>query len=86
MSTPTRAVNPWLIAVAVVVPTFMEVLDTTIANVALPYMQGSVSASQDFTSRFTATRAQFGRVMSERCARLSTSFQPSVACCVRITF
>jgi DHA2 family multidrug resistance protein len=29
------AINPWLVAIAVVIPTFMEVLDTTIANVAL---------------------------------------------------
>ena len=33
-----RVFNPWLIALAVVVPTFMEVLDTTIANVALRYI------------------------------------------------
>src|SRR5437868_14519733 len=39
-----RAYNPWFIALAVVVPTFMEVLDTTIANVALRYMAGGLSA------------------------------------------
>jgi DHA2 family multidrug resistance protein len=39
------AAGPWLIAVAVVVPTFMEVLDTTIANVALRYIAGGLSAS-----------------------------------------
>ena len=39
------AVNPWLVAAAVVVPTFMEVLDTTIANVALRYIAGGLSAS-----------------------------------------
>jgi DHA2 family multidrug resistance protein len=39
-----RTINPWLIALAVVVPTFMEVLDTTIANVALRYMAGGLSA------------------------------------------
>jgi DHA2 family multidrug resistance protein len=39
------AVNPWFIALAVVVPTFMEVLDTTIANVALRYIAGGLSAS-----------------------------------------
>ncbi len=39
-------VNPWLVAVAVVVPTFMEVLDTTIANVALRYIAGGLSAAQ----------------------------------------
>src|ERR1044071_7991608 len=39
-----RAISPWLIAVAVVIPTFMEVLDTTIANVALRYIAGGLSA------------------------------------------
>jgi MFS transporter, DHA2 family, multidrug resistance protein len=39
------AVNPWVIAAAVVVPTFMEVLDTTIANVALRYIAGGLSAA-----------------------------------------
>ena len=41
----SRAFNPWLIAMAVVVPTFMEVLDTTIANVALRYIAGGLSAA-----------------------------------------
>src|SRR5580704_11153508 len=40
-----RTINPWLIALAVVVPTFMEVLDTTIANVALRYIAGGLSAA-----------------------------------------
>jgi DHA2 family multidrug resistance protein len=40
-----RIFNPWLIAIAVVVPTFMEVLDTTIANVALRYISGGLSAA-----------------------------------------
>jgi DHA2 family multidrug resistance protein len=39
-----RAINPWIVALAVVIPTFMEVLDTTIANVALRYMAGGLSA------------------------------------------
>src|SRR5881227_4135755 len=39
------AINPWLVAIAVVIPTFMEVLDTTIANVALRYIAGGLSAS-----------------------------------------
>ncbi|HEY1684957.1 MAG TPA: DHA2 family efflux MFS transporter permease subunit [Tepidisphaeraceae bacterium] len=38
-------VNPWLIAIAVMSATFMEVLDTTIVNVALPHIAGSLSAS-----------------------------------------
>jgi MFS transporter, DHA2 family, multidrug resistance protein len=40
-------VNPWLIAAAVMLATFMEVLDTAIASVALPYIAGSLSASTD---------------------------------------
>src|SRR5271157_5938115 len=39
------AVNPWLVAVAVVIPTFMEVVDTTVANVALRYIAGGLSAA-----------------------------------------
>ncbi|HEY4357142.1 MAG TPA: DHA2 family efflux MFS transporter permease subunit [Acidobacteriaceae bacterium] len=39
--------NPWLIALTVTIATFMEVLDTSIANVALPHIAGSVGASQD---------------------------------------
>ncbi|MBV8705118.1 MAG: MFS transporter, partial [Acetobacteraceae bacterium] len=41
------AANPWLVAAAVVVPTFMEVLDTTIAVVALRYIAGGLSATVD---------------------------------------
>src|SRR3984885_12865898 len=40
-------VNPWLIAAAVMLATFMEVLDTAIASVALPYIAGSLSATND---------------------------------------
>ncbi|SRR5579871_803666 len=40
-------VNPWLIAISVMLATFMEVLDTSIAAVALPYIAGSLSASND---------------------------------------
>lgn len=39
------SVNPWLIAISVILPTFMEVLDTTIANVALNNIAGSMSVS-----------------------------------------
>lgn len=38
-------VNPWIIAISVMLATFMEVLDTAIASVALPYIAGSLSAS-----------------------------------------
>ncbi|HTZ70574.1 MAG TPA: DHA2 family efflux MFS transporter permease subunit [Acetobacteraceae bacterium] len=39
--------NPWLIAMAVSIATFMEVLDTTIANVSLRHIAGSLAASED---------------------------------------
>src|SRR6188474_489750 len=39
------ALGRWLVAVIVLVPTFMEVLDTTIANVALRYIAGGLSAA-----------------------------------------
>src|SRR5215472_11682207 len=44
-SRSSLAVNPWLLAAVVVVPTFMEVLDTTIAVVALRYIAGGLSAT-----------------------------------------
>jgi DHA2 family multidrug resistance protein len=40
-------INPWLIAIAVMSSTFMEVLDTTVVNVSLPHIAGNLSASVD---------------------------------------
>ncbi len=45
MSRPVS--SPWMIAVSVMLATFMEVLDTSIASVALPYIAGSLSATND---------------------------------------
>ena len=42
-----RHVNPWLITVAVMFATFMEVLDTTVVNVSLPHIAGNLSATID---------------------------------------
>ena len=39
--------NPWLVAMTVTLATFMEVLDTSIANIALPHIAGSFGASSD---------------------------------------
>ena len=50
-----RAPNPWLIAVVVAIATFMEVLDTTIANVALPYIAGGLGVSEDEASWVVTT-------------------------------
>ena len=41
------AVNPWLVAVSVMLATFMEVLDTSVANVSLPHIAGSLAASTE---------------------------------------
>src|SRR5436305_625810 len=43
----TPGVNPWLISMVVMLSTFMEVLDTSIANVSLPHIAGNLSATQD---------------------------------------
>ncbi|HEY7791908.1 MAG TPA: DHA2 family efflux MFS transporter permease subunit [Vicinamibacterales bacterium] len=40
-------INPWIVAVAVMLSTFMEVLDTTVVNVSLPHIAGSLSATID---------------------------------------
>src|SRR6185437_10635033 len=52
---PGTATNPWLIAVLVALATFMEVLDTTIANVALPYIAGGMGTSVDEASWVVTT-------------------------------
>ncbi len=44
---PDGTINPWVIAVTVTLATFMEVLDTSIANVALPHIAGNLSAGSD---------------------------------------
>jgi DHA2 family multidrug resistance protein len=49
------AVNPWVIAILVAVASFMEVLDTTIANVALPYIAGGMGVSEDEASWVVTT-------------------------------
>jgi DHA2 family multidrug resistance protein len=47
MTDGSRPVNKWLITITVMLPTIMEILDTSVANVALPHMQGSFNAGQD---------------------------------------
>ncbi len=44
---PRPDINPWLIAIAVMSSTFMEVLDTTVVNVSLPHIAGNLSATTD---------------------------------------
>jgi len=42
-----RAVNPWIVTIAVMTATFMEILDTTVVNVAIPHISGNLAASVD---------------------------------------
>ena len=51
----TVVANPWLIATVVALASFMEVLDTTIANVALPYIAGGMGVSEDEASWVVTT-------------------------------
>src|SRR6266404_8483461 len=44
---PDGTINPWVVAITVTLATFMEVLDTSIANVALPHIAGNLSAGAD---------------------------------------
>ena len=43
----TKPVNKWLVTITVMLPTIMEIVDTSVANVALPHMQGSLNAGTD---------------------------------------
>lgn len=47
MDAPAKAINKWLITITVMLPTIMEIVDTSVANVALPHMQGSLNAGTD---------------------------------------
>src|ERR1041385_5996636 len=46
-ATGNPVINPWIVAVAVMASTFMEVLDTTVVNVSLPHIAGSLSATPE---------------------------------------
>lgn len=43
----SHSINKWLITITVMLPAIMEIIDTSVANVALPYMQGSLNAGTD---------------------------------------
>src|SRR5436190_184506 len=47
LAKPRTDVNPWVIAATVMLATFMEVLDTSVANVSLPHIAGNLSSSVD---------------------------------------
>ena len=43
----TPGVNKWVVALSVMLPTFIEVMDTSVVNVSLPHIQGSMNAGVD---------------------------------------
>src|SRR5512140_878571 len=47
---PAKQINPWIVAFTVMLATFMEVLDTSVANVALPHIAGNLSATVEETT------------------------------------
>src|SRR6201981_4123092 len=60
---PDGSINPWVIAVTVTLATFMEVLDTSIANVALPHIAGNLSAGQDESTWVAASAPGFNAII-----------------------
>ena len=73
--TPVKpAVNPWLIAVTVTLATFMELLDTSIANVSLPYIGGGLGRSYDEVTWILTTYLVANAVVLPMSAWLSRVF------------
>ncbi|MGA7240317.1 MAG: DHA2 family efflux MFS transporter permease subunit [Bryobacteraceae bacterium] len=72
--TTKPAVNPWLIAVTVTLATFMELLDTSIANVSLPYIGGGLGRSYDEVTWILTTYLVANAVILPMSAWLSRVF------------
>ena len=66
--------NPWAIALAVTLATFMEVLDTSIANVALPHIAGNLSAGEDESTWVLSSYLVANAVVLPISAWLATRF------------
>jgi DHA2 family multidrug resistance protein len=66
--------NPWLVALTVTLATFMEVLDTSIANVALPHIAGNLGASQDESTWILTSYLVSNAVILPISAWLATRF------------
>ena len=67
-------INPWFIAVTVTLATFMELLDTSIANVALPYIGGGLGRSYDEVTWILTTYLVANAVILPMSAWLSRVF------------
>src|SRR5260370_9526774 len=74
MSTDKPAINPWFIAVTVTLATFMELLDTSIANVSLPYIGGGLGRSYDEVTWILTTYLVANAVILPMSAWLSRVF------------
>ena len=74
MTAERPAVNPWLIALTVTLATFMELLDTSIANVALPYIGGGLGRSYDEVTWILTTYLVANAVVLPMSAWLSRVF------------
>ena len=74
MSAEKPAINPWFIAVTVTLATFMELLDTSIANVALPYIGGGLGRSFDEVTWILTTYLVANAVILPMSAWLSRVF------------
>src|SRR6201987_892688 len=66
--------NPWIVALVVTMATFMEVLDTSIANVALPHIAGNLSASQDESTWVLTSYLVSNAIILPISAWLATTF------------
>jgi DHA2 family multidrug resistance protein len=75
LNTATRAViNPWVVALTVTIATFMELLDTSIANVSLPYIAGGLGRSYDEVTWILTTYLVANAVVLPMSAWLSRVF------------
>lgn len=70
----TGSVNPWVIALTVTIATFMELLDTSIANVSLPYIAGGLGRSYDEVTWILTTYLVANAVVLPMSAWLSRVF------------
>ena len=74
MPTQSKPVNPWVIAMTVTLATFMELLDTSIANVSLPYIGGGLGRSYDEVTWILTTYLVANAVVLPMSAWLSRVF------------
>src|ERR1700682_2152879 len=72
--TQKTAINPWVVALTVTIATFMELLDTSIANVSLPYIAGGLGRSYDEVTWILTTYLVANAVILPMSAWLSRVF------------